>query len=498
MSILQVSSVSKLFPKKTALSNVSMKFEGGKRYTILGENGAGKSTLASILAGLKSPDTGELIVNGSPVFFSSASDAQKKKIVMIQQQPSVAMPLTVLDNVILGAEPCVFPGIIRKKTARREVEKLISDWQLDVSPDRKAAELSAPQLFYTALLSALYKKPDWLILDEPSASLDEQQKKSLFAAIKRFTEHEEKRCVIFITHNLKEAADNADKIYILKKGILTDELNSASEQQLKNLLFGSSAENNEEGCILKEESAPDKKSAVTDNSDSAEKKEDVLSSRRNENYLELENVSAFSPEGAPLRNISFKLKYNSITCITGQRKNGLATLEYLLTGTKPVQTEGTIYFRGEKIKKLTTDFLRKNQTSIVPFDRKNTGASPDLTVRELLASYTDTQQNRAEVEKQLIKNARVDASYKTLVSELSGGMLQRLILERELLLNPKLLILSSPEYGLDSQGITELEKKLIELKKNGITLFILTTENALLQKICDYNFKLENGKLEPA
>ena len=212
MSILQVSSVSKLFPKKTALSNVSMKFEGGKRYTILGENGAGKSTLASILAGLKSPDTGELIVNGSPVFFSSASDAQKKKIVMIQQQPSVAMPLTVLDNVILGAEPCVFPGIIRKKTARREVEKLIEDWQLDVSPDRKAAELSAPQLFYTALLSALYKKPDWLILDEPSASLDEQQKKSLFAAIKRFTEHEEKRCVIFITHNLKEAADNADKI----------------------------------------------------------------------------------------------------------------------------------------------------------------------------------------------------------------------------------------------------------------------------------------------
>ena len=84
MSILQVSSVSKIFPKKTALSNVSMKFEGGKRYAVLGENGAGKSTLASILAGLKTPDTGELIVNGSPVFFSSASDAQKKKIVMVQ------------------------------------------------------------------------------------------------------------------------------------------------------------------------------------------------------------------------------------------------------------------------------------------------------------------------------------------------------------------------------------------------------------------------------
>ena len=489
MSILQVSSVSKIYPKKTALSNVSMQFEGGKRYAVLGENGAGKSTLASILAGLKTPDNGELIVNGSPVFFSSASDAQKKKIVMVQQQPSVAMQLTVLENVILGAEPCVFPGIIRKKTARREVEKLIEDWQLDVSPDRKAAELSAPQLFYTALLSALYKKPDWLILDEPSASLDEQQKKSLFAAIKRFTESEEKHCVIFITHNLKEAADNADKIYILKKGILTDELNSASEQQLRNLLFGNSGVNNDTDGLP---------ATAAETNAATENKAVRLSSNKTENYLELKNVSAFSPEGSPLRNISFKLKYNSITCITGQRKNGLATLEYLLTGTKPVQAQGEVYFRGEKIKNLTTDFLRKNQTSIVPFDRKNTGASPDLTVRELLASYTDTQQNPAEVEKQLIKNARVDASYKTLVSELSGGMLQRLILERELLLNPKLLILSSPEYGLDSQSITELEKKLLALKKNGITLLILTTENALLQKICDVNFKLENGKLEPA
>ena len=230
MAILSAYKISKSYPRKTVLDEVSLSFEGGRIYALLGENGAGKTTLASVLTGSLRPDNGKLLLDGAEI---DRSPAEVCRIAAVNQIPELVDSVSVLDNCILGAEPAGHSGIIRRGAARKELESLCRQWNTGEILNKKTFNLTAQERFYAAFLSALYRNPDFLILDEPSATLSGNERASLFESLSEAAHNG--LCVIFITHDIKEAVRYSDAVYVLRDGIVSaryeaDELKKADEE----------------------------------------------------------------------------------------------------------------------------------------------------------------------------------------------------------------------------------------------------------------------------
>ena len=192
-----------------------------------------------------------------------------------------------------------------------------------------------------------------------------------------------------------------------------------------------------------------------------------------------------------LENISFYAKKNSITAITGKREDGIETLEEILSGVNEIKFSGKIFIHNNEFeKKITSHKLRKLPIGIIPSNRINRGANQELTITEFMFPFSD------ENIFSIIKNANVNCKPTDKINTLSGGMLQRLILERELFLHSEILFLFEPDQGLDSLARYNLSKKLIQANFEGTTIIIFTSsgENDLL-KISDSIYKLEGGKI---
>lgn len=483
MYSIAVSNITKQYSRKKALDGVSLSFETGTVYALLGENGAGKSTLASILSGDTEPTSGNLLVDERPVAFKSPRNAIDCGIAMVRQQPLLADELTVWENCILGNEKTGVTGIIRKQTAIAELEEIQQAWSVSVRLSGKAGALTAPERLYASLIANLYKKPRFLLLDEPSATLDGEQRKNLFTTLRNKAHHED-MCIIFITHNIQEALDYADTITILQKGRavfskdITQEKPAVSD--IADKLF---AQKESRGFTFQ---AARPEGAVRVSTDTP--------------MLELHDVTVRPDEGAALFNISFSVPKGKLTCIRGQRESGLDTLEDLITGMtdsvnmqssfrKNTSVSGTICFDGTSLTSpLTPRFLRQHGTAIIPFRKMIRGSHPELTISALLGS------TGADPEK-ILAQVQTDITPQEKVRALSGGMLQRLIIARELFNNPAFVIMSSPSYGLDRFSTGKIAETVSALLEQGTTVLVLGDEPAL-EPLCSTCYRLVAGHLE--
>ncbi len=481
MHSLAVSHIAKHYSRKKALDDVTLTFRTGHVYALLGENGAGKSTLASLLAGDAVPTAGSILLDDKPAVFRSPHDALASGIGMVRQQPLLADELTVWENCILGNEKAGFAGVLRKKDALAELEELQRAWYFLVLLPQKAGLLTAPERMYTSLLANLYKKPRFLILDEPSATLDEVQRKKLFAAIKEKA-HQTDLCIIFITHNIQEALDNADYITILQKGHVVFEKDITEQKpqasDIADMLF------------VRKESR-----GFTFASSAGQ----VPSATDAAPMLELRNVTIRSNSGAALFNITCTIPKGKLTVISGPRESGMDTLEDLLTGMLPATkahaiTAGTdtgMFFNGEWLTRpLTPRFLREHDTAIVPSRKMIRASHPELTIDELLGS------TGADPEV-ILQQVQTDITPQEKVKALSGGMLQRLIIARELYSNPSFVIMCSPSYGLDRFSTGKVTETVQSLLSRGATVLVLGNESELAQ-IADIRYDLISGHLTPA
>lgn len=448
--------VSKKYLLKTALDSVTVTFDSAKIHALLGENGAGKSTLAGILCGDITATSGTILIDDKEVSLSSTKEGLAQGIVLVHQRPLLASSISVQENIMLGVHATT--------AALAELKQRWCPW---LTLSTLVKDLGGDGRFYTSLLCALLRTPRFLILDEPSALLDAGQRTELYTNLKTLTHS---GCtILIITHSTAEATTYADTVTVLREGRLLTQYPTASDYKAASLATTS------------------KVSAVQTEGSAC--------------CISLTHVSC-RPKNRPiLLDATISVPYHAITMITGMKESALGTLEDVLTGMNNAPCTGTISFSCTKDndcqttinlhkKLLTTSFLRARHTAIVPSDRSFRASNPALTVEQILTTYcTGTIHLKAQ---ELIDRAHVNITPLESVSNLSGGMLQRLILAREQSIDPELFILCEPMQGLDTTAQAELCKTLVAIAKNGKAVLVLGATDFPLT-LCNKVYSLEGG-----
>ncbi len=484
MNKISVRNIYKDYPPKKVLNDISLDFYEGKLHILMGENGAGKTTLASILYGLTSPSSGQIFFNDIPIILNSPHDAISHSISMVQQTPVLAGGLRVWQNIVLGKENYFYAGILQKRKAIKEIQRIQKEWPVSIDNNKFASKLSASERFYVSLMSCYFKKSHFIILDEPTSSLEHSQRNELFKTLKKSA-----LCYgigyIIITHNIDEAIEYGDTITILKHGSVARQFFSGKKDFTKVNVIKEIFGREEIMPVVKE-----KVKKIFNHKNVNIKKYGSLDSVENfilKPTLKLRNVYVKSINHTALFNISFKVFPSKITAIIGQRESGLDTLEELFYGLHKISYTGDIFYRGEHIKFNNMRKTRRLKISFVPFDKNYRGSNPNITIKELLTPF-DAQQ--------LINLAEVNTTPESPVSSLSGGMLQKLIDIRELSHKSELYILSEPTQGLDFSASEKIVQYIRSIADTGRAVLILSTSVYHLKPYCDYIYYLSGGHIK--
>lgn len=407
--MLELKNICLTYSYKKVLCGVNASFEEGKIYSLLGENGAGKSTLAHIICGDLRADSGSLILNGQKLNFDSAGQALKKGIGCVHQRPLLATSISVWENLQLGNNH------LKKKDAETLLKNLIPG----VKMKTLVKNLNPSQKFFVSLAGILLKNPEILILDEPTALLEPKQADFLFEILKQKTAAG--MTILVITHNLNEAICKTDGIVILRDGNVIASGNSRdfTESKIRALMF--------------DQAGPHTAFAV--------------------------NTEILDPHTAPTVNTDVSGPHTALSLPPPLIQKLYTTeSENRLTG-----------MDSDKIRE-----LRKEGTAIIPSDRTFRASNPDLTILQLTTTYKTELSKKAltEYARKITQKAGVNIHLDEKVNCLSGGMLQRLILQRELDLNPQKIIFCSPYQGLDSDAVCKLNKIIAEQIKKGTKIIL--------------------------
>ncbi|HHU37568.1 MAG TPA: ATP-binding cassette domain-containing protein [Treponema sp.] len=462
-----------------ALDKVSIRFSRGELHSILGENGAGKSTLVHLLSGLHKPTSGNILLDEEKTFFKSPADALDQGIAMVHQRPLLANSLSVFENIVLSSQ-AVF---VRRRCLIKKVTDLAESWNIGVNLFARTHRLTPADRLKTALLSALYSDPSFLILDEPTAILPPEEREPFMESISRAAVAG--LGIIIITHKIEEAARWSDRISILNRGKLI-----YSEQQKEHAL-------NTDGL---KKFFPNPTPQRLDSGD--QQKQSLLIPR---GYaLTISNLSANPKNREPLENINFTAEAGSITGILAFPGSGLDTLEDVLSGMITAES-GTLTLTKPGLTpfhicacSLTPALLRSHGVAVVPSNRAYRGSHPALSITEALCPYRSNHfimrhQNTEGFAQNLLQEEQIAENPFRTVSTLSGGQLQKLILSRELSTNPRVLILADPEWGLDIPSISRLRERLKRIAGEGTTVLILTDTPETME-ISDFYTKTESLK----
>ncbi|MDM8520710.1 ABC transporter ATP-binding protein [Anaerolineales bacterium HSG6] len=436
---LEMRGIVKRFPGVLASDHVNFHMKAGEIHALLGENGAGKSTLMKILYGLYQPDEGEILLNGQSISINSPTDSISYGIGMIHQHFMLVDNLTVVENVALGLKSSREPRLDLDKVAARILE-LTDKYGLDVDPKSTVSDLAVGQQQRVEIIKALYRGAALLVLDEPTAVLTPQEVDDLFVIFKQMAQ--DGHALVFISHKLHEIIALTDRVSVLRDGKIvgTRPTAGATKRDLANMMVGREVS-------LERERPPVKVGRVR---------------------LKVENVTAIGSQGTPvLKNVSFEICGGEILGVAGVSGNGQRQLAETIAGLWPV-AEGKIYIDvdGKDATNLPPSKMIDAGLSYIPEERMHDGAIKDFSVEEnmILQDHIRPPFSKgiflnfkaiAQHAKRLIKNFNVKTPSKdTLIKNLSGGNIQKVIMARELDRHPRVLIASQPTRGVDI-GATE-------------------------------------------
>ena len=487
--------ISKSFGEKSVLLGINLSFARGKVYALLGENGSGKSTLAKIISGEIKADKGRFFgvyeksensENQIELNINSPKDAIKHKIGIVSQNPTVCKDLPVWENIFLGDGKTLSPFFVEKSKVVEKVKNQLLEMGISLDLQKKGKDCRASEKFFVCLARTLFLEKDILILDEPTASLSKEEKEVLFKIIRDFKNAG--KIVILITHHKEEAISLSDEIVFLQKEkspIIGEDARKRVELFSFDEAGSETAASRGSSVSLGESSVPadsentafQESSCFLDESVSQVDSKDGL-------VFAVENLFAYESPLSKIEDLSFSVKKGEITCVKGQWETGLSLLEDVVSGMKGF-SKGKIYFAGKTFSKdskpkFDTRLLRKKGTSIIPSDKINRGSPNSLEVKDLFLGENSIKVKSVS---DFIKKAKIDAKPSTKVKSLSGGMLQRLILQRELSFGGDFMIFSNPTSGLDFAGIEELVFTLEKLKKEGKAILVLSVDDVQIEKI---------------
>ncbi|MDA3809035.1 MAG: sugar ABC transporter ATP-binding protein [Spirochaetaceae bacterium] len=426
--LLEVRGVEKYFPGVKALDKVNFTLKKGEIHALVGENGAGKSTLMNIIDGVLTPDAGDIFLNGEHVKISSPFDAQKLGIGFIHQEIALCPDVTVAENILMPQISMRKKFTVNYRELNAQAKELLQSLT-DIDPDLNVEELTVSNQQVVEIARALSLDCKILILDEPTSALTESETESLFKIIRKLKQRN--IGIIYISHRMAEVFDECDRVTILRDGKFIDTLNikDADPRTVVGKMVGRD--------LYKM---------------FPEKKTEQLSDRKI--LLKVENIS----DGEFFHNVSFGLKEGEILGFAGLIGAGRSEVAKAICAFSRI-VQGEIFFNGERLSFSNPgDSIEKGIVYLTE-DRKEEGLFLDMDIKKNisashlseLSKYTVINDNKESdlgniyINKMGVKCTGIE----NLVSSLSGGNQQKVLISKLLTLNPKIIFMDEPTRGID-------------------------------------------------
>lgn len=472
--ILEVKEISKLFSKTRALDKVNFTLRKGEVRALVGENGAGKTTLVKILTGVYQPDGGEIFLHGKKKVILGPHKAQNMGISIVYQDFNLIPNMSISKNILLGREPHNSFGIVDSLKLTKQARKLMKILDLNLDLDSLIYELPVAQQQMVAIVRALSVDPDVLILDEPTASLSDNEVEHLFKMIRNLKNKEVS--IIFISHRLEEVFQIADSVTVLKDGeiVNTKNIHEVNQAQLIKMMVG--------------------REFV-----------DIFPQKRG---LEIKGKSIFSVRGLNrrevLKDINFDLHKGEILTLAGLEGQGQRELVRAIFGVDHID-KGEIYIEGQKVQINSPRDAIKAGIGFLSDDRKTENLAlcrpilenislPSLKRRHVLG-FIKRKEEKEIVDSQVKKlNIRI-TSIDQEVQFLSGGNQQKVIIAKWLLATPKVIIFDEPTIGIDVGTKIEIYHRLRELADKGKGILVVSSDMLEIIGMSDRVLVMFEGKI---
>ena len=465
------------------LANDGVSFEvfDGEIHAVVGENGAGKSTAMKMIYGLERPDAGEIALDGQPRHFASPAESIAAGIGLVPQHLQLVASMTVAENIVLGAEPV--RGLWRLFDRRRAEEmatELAGRHGLRVDVGAVVGDLSAGEQQRVEILKALHRGARLLMLDEPTALLSPQEADELFASLRTLVDHG--LTVVLITHKLNEVREVSDRFTVMRAGRVVGSGRSLdhTQEQMGELIVGHRFETAQAARVDAQGARP---------------------------RVQVRHLSVVRERGrAELADISLDIAPGEILGIAGVEGNGQQRLADVLSGLV-APSAGTATIDGEAIAGKGVRHARMLGVGCVPEDRLASGAAIGLSVAEntAAADYFRAPASRRglldmrfirERARALIRDNQVRCrDEQVAIGTLSGGNLQKVVVLRELQLQPRFLVAAQPTRGVDVGAAQGLRRSLVALRDTGASLLLISADLDELCSLADRIAVLYEGRL---
>lgn len=477
MNAIEMRGITKIYPGVRALDNVSFSVEQGEIHSLLGENGAGKSTLMNVLYGMTTPDAGEILVEGKPVTIRRSAQAIALGIGMVHQHFMLTPVMTITENVIVGCEPVHGPFLDRKK-ATESVQALIDKFHFHLNASARVQTLSVGEQQRVEILKALYRGANVLILDEPTAVLTPQEVGELFSVLRELKAAG--KSIIIITHKLRETAEIADRVSVLRAGVMVDQGLSAA------------------GC-----SASDLALMMVG------RKVDLSYTRRSksvgETAYQVQNLN-LTVKGVPiLRDVALEVHKGEILGIAGIEGNGQSELIEVLTGLRKPDSMDLVK-DGQPLSGKSAAFLSAG-VGHIPEDRLVRGMIGPMTIEDnIILGYHRKKEFskhgirrkneiRAFSEKQLTDYQIKAPNVLEKCGSLSGGNQQKVVVARVFSEDPDVLIAAQPTRGVDVGAQELIHSRLLDLRDAGKAVLLISADLDEVRRLSDRIAVIYEGKI---
>ena len=459
-ALLSMKKINMTFPGVKALQNVDFTLRSGEIHALMGENGAGKSTLIKVLTGVHTRESGEIYLEGKSINNRSPEEAQMNGISTVFQEVNLCTNISVAENIFAGHEPRNKLFMIDWKKMNQKAREILAWVGLeDIDVTRSLGEYSVAIQQMVAIARAVNFNCKVLILDEPTSSLDDKEVDKLFAVMNQLKA--DGKGIIFVTHFLEQVYAVCDRITVLRNGELEGEFPIAELPRLKLVQ-----------TMLGHEVA--ELDSLHSNNAIEEKKDVPI----------ILKAVALTHTGT-IKPFSVEIKKGEVVGLTGLLGSGRSEMARAIYGADRPDG-GQLTFNGKELKAKTPLDSIKSGMAFLPEDRKAESIIADLSIREnmMIALQAKTgvfkllpMAKQLELTNKYIKALSIKTpSPETLIKQLSGGNQQKVIIGRWLVTNPEFLILDEPTRGIDVGTKTEIQKLVIKLAEEGMTVMFISSE----------------------
>ncbi len=452
--ILEMKNISKSFGKNKVLKGINLKIHEGTVMGLMGENGAGKSTMMKILFGIYTRDDGEILLGDNLVEFSGPKDALENGVAMVHQELNQCLERSVIDNLYLGRYPMKF-GVIDEKQMENDAKLLFKKLGMNVDVKAKMKTMSVAKRQMVEIAKAVSYNSKIIVLDEPTSSLTDKEIRKLFSIVNELKK--EGVSFVYISHKMDEVFEICDEVSVLRDGqmILTKNVKDTNMNELISAMVGRSL---------------DQRFPPVDNTPG-----DVV--------LEIKDLcTKYEPK---LENISFSVRKGEIFGLYGLVGAGRSELLEALFGLRTI-SGGEIIYNGKNLLFTSSNDAIKNGFAFVTEERKYNGLflKKDLVFNTCIAdlkSYCDfniindkKMKDATENEIEIMHTKCMGPN--DMITSLSGGNQQKVIIGRWLEINPDVLLLDEPTRGIDVGAKYEIYQLIIKMAKEGKTCIVVSSE----------------------